>query len=99
MLIIENNGNWEKSQRTSLVYPEMKIDGGTMFLPVGIKEIPMTVTKTDEAGAPISTKEVTGYQFDEYRINKAVDLPEEATTALAEVFELSVAALKIMGVM
>lgn len=99
MLIKSNNGNWEKSQRTSLVYPEMKIDGGTMFLPVGIVPIQMTVTETDEAGEPISTKEVTGYQFDEYRINKAVGLPEEATTALAEAFELSVSALKIMGVM
>lgn len=70
-----------------------------MFLPVGIVPIQMTVTETDEAGEPISTKEVTGYQFDEYRINKAVDLPEEATTVLAEAFELSVSALKIMGVM
>lgn len=70
-----------------------------MFLPVGIVPIQMTVTETDEAGETISTKEVTGYQFDEYRINKAVDLPEEATTALAEAFELSVSALKIMGVM
>lgn len=77
----------------------MKIDGGTMFLPVNITEISMTVSETDEAGVVISTKEVTGYRFDEYRINKAVGLPEEATTALAAAFELSVSALKIMGVM
>ena len=70
-----------------------------MFLPVNIEEIPMTVTETDETGTPISTKEVTGYRFDEYRINKAVGLPEEATAALAGAFELSVSALKIMGVM
>lgn len=99
MLIKGNNGKWEKSHRKSTIYPEMKIDGGTIFLPVNIVEITMTVDETDEAGVVISTTEVTGYQFDEYRINKAEGLPEEATTALATAFQISVEALKILGVM
>lgn len=99
MLIKSNGGNWEMSQRTSLIQPEMKIDGGTIFLPVNIVETPMTIVGTDEAGEPISTEEKMGYQFDEYRINRAVGLPEEAIAALADGFKLETEALKILGVM
>lgn len=99
MLIVENNGNWEKSHRVSTIFPEAKVDGGTMFLPVNITETTVTMPVTDEAGEVISTEEVAGYSFAEYRINKAVDLPEEAAAALAAAFQISTQALKILGVM
>lgn len=99
MLIIENNGNWAKSHRVSTIFPEAKVDGGTMFLPVNITETTVTMPVTDEAGEVISTEEVAGYSFAEYRINKAVDLPEEAAAALAAAFQISTQALKILGVM
>ena len=99
MLIIENNGNWAKSHRVSTIYPEPKVDGGTMFLPVNITDTTVTLPVADEAGEITSTEEVAGYSFDEYRINKAVGLPEEAAAALADAFQLSSQALKILGVM
>lgn len=70
-----------------------------MFLPVNITETTVTLPVTDEDGEIISTEEVAGYSFDEYRINKAVGLPEEASAALAEAFQISTQALKILGVM
>lgn len=70
-----------------------------MFLPVNITETTVTMPVTDEAGEVISTEEVAGYSFAEYRINKAVDLPEEAAAALAAAFQISTQALKILGVM
>ena len=70
-----------------------------MYLPVNITETTVTLPVTDEDGEVISTEEVTGYAFDEYRINKAVELPEEASAALADAFQLSSQALKILGVM
>ena len=99
MLIIENNGNWERSKRTSQIYPEAHIDGGTMFLPINIEETTILEPVYDEEGVEISTTERSGYSWDEYRINKAVDLPEEASAALADAFQISVQALKILGVM
>lgn len=99
MLILENNGNWEKSHRVSTIFPEPKVDGGTMFLPVNITETTVTLPVTDEAGEVTSTQEVAGYSFDEFRINKAVGLPEEAAEALADAFKLETQALKILGVM
>lgn len=98
MLIVENNGNWEKSHRVSTIYPEAKVDGGTMFLPVNITDATVVVPVTDESGEQTATEEVAGYAFDEYRINKAVDLPEEAAAALAAAFQISTQALKILGV-
>lgn len=70
-----------------------------MFLPVNITETTVTLPITDEAGEVTSTKEVQGYAFEEYRINKAVGLPEEAAEALADAFKLETEALKILGVM
>lgn len=99
MLIVENNGNWAKSHRVSTIFPEAKVDGGTMFLPVNITETTVAMPVTDDAGEVTSTEKVSGYEFDEYRINKAVDLPEEAAKALADAFQISVQALKILGVM
>lgn len=70
-----------------------------MFLPVNISETTVVVPVTDESGEQMATEEVAGYAFDEYRINKAVDLPEEAAAALAAAFQISTQALKILGVM
>lgn len=70
-----------------------------MFLPVNITETTVTLPVTDGGGEVTSTQEVTGYSFDEYRINKAVGLPEEAAEALADAFKLETQALKILGVM
>lgn len=70
-----------------------------MFLPVNITDATVVVPVTDESGEQTATEEVAGYAFDEYRINKAVDLPEEAAAALAAAFQISTQALKILGVM
>lgn len=70
-----------------------------MFLPVNITETTVILPVTDEAGEVVSTEKVAGYSFDEYRINKAVGLPEEAAEALADAFKLETQALKILGVM
>lgn len=70
-----------------------------MFLPVNITETTVAVPATDESGEQTDTEEVAGYAFDEYRINKAVDLPEEAAIALASAFQISTQALKILGAM
>lgn len=99
MLILKNNGNWEKSERTSKIYPEAHVDGGTMFLPINIEETTLFEPVYDEDGEIISTEKVAGYSFGEYRINKAVNLPEEAAAALAAAFQISTQALKILGVM
>lgn len=85
--------------RTSKVYPEAHIDGGTMYLPINISDTTLTEPVYDEAGELVSTKEVAGYAFEEYRINKAEGLPAEATAALAGAFQISTQALKILGVM
>lgn len=84
--------------RTSTVYPDPHIDGGTMFLPVNISETTIQIPCEDDSGN-VTYADTPGYRFDEYRINKAVDLPEEATQAMAEAFQLSCQALKILGVM
>lgn len=99
MLIVKNNGNWEMSVRTSKRYPEPKIDGGTLFLPINITETTLVECVLDENEEVVSSTEVPAYRFDEYRINKAEGLPEGAASALAEAFQLSVSALKILGVM
>lgn len=70
-----------------------------MFLPINIEETTILEPVFDEEGNEISTTEHAGYSFDEYRINKAINLPEEASAALAGAFQLSVQALKILGVM
>ena len=70
-----------------------------MFLPLNITETTIIEPVLDEEGNEISTTEHLGYSFDEYRINKAANLPEEASAALAGAFQLSVQALKILGVM
>lgn len=85
--------------RTSKIYPEAHIDGGTMYLPINISDTTLIEPVYDEAGELVSTKEVAGYAFEEYRINKAEGLPEEATAALAGAFQISTQALKILGVM
>lgn len=69
-----------------------------MYLPINISDTTLTEPVYDETGAQVSTEEVAGYAFDEYRINKAVGLPEEAASALADAFQLSNQALKILGV-
>lgn len=70
-----------------------------MFLPINISETTLTEPVYDEIGEVVSNEKVAGYSFDEYRINKAVGLPEEASTALADAFQISTQALKILGVM
>lgn len=70
-----------------------------MFLPVNITETTVTLPVTNESGEQTATEETTGYAFDEYRINRAVDLPAEAYAALADAFQISTQALKILGVM
>lgn len=99
MLIVKNSGNWEMSERTSKKYPEPRIDGGTLFLPVNITETTLPEYTHDEEGEVVSSVEVAAYHFEEYRINKAEDLPDGAAAALAEAFQISAAALKILGVM
>lgn len=69
-----------------------------MYLPINISDTTLTEPVYDETGVQVSTEEVAGYAFDEYRINKAVGLPEEAASALADAFQLSNQALKILGV-
>lgn len=96
MLIVENGGNWEKSRRTSSVLPEAHIVGGTIFLPVNI--IPAKVSIVEETEESSEIVEVDGYSFDEYRINRAAGLPEEAVAALAAAYGLSMQALSILGV-
>ena len=100
MLILANNGNWEKSERTSTIAPEAHIDGGTVFLPVNISEITMSVPdEVNEDGDVLSYKDVAGYAFDEYRINHPVGLPQEAMDAYQQALVLFTDALKTLGVM
>ena len=80
MLILANNGNWEKSQRESTELPEVHIDGGTVFLPVNVREITVSVAKHAESGTE-GIEEVAGYAFDEYRINHPIGLPKDAMDA------------------
>ena len=87
------------SERTSKQYPEPKIDGGTLFLPINISEITIAEHVLNDSGDVVSTVNINAYRFDEYRINRAEGLPEDASAALAEAFQLSVSALKILGVM
>ena len=100
MLIISNNGNWEKSERTSTIAPEAHIDGGTVFLPVNTTEITMSVPdEVSEDGEVLSYKDAVGYAFDEYRINHPVGLPQEAMDAYQQALVLFTDALKTLGVM
>lgn len=70
-----------------------------MFLPMNITETTILDPVYNDDGEVIANTETAGYSYDEYRINKAVGLPEEASAALADAFQLSVQALKILGVM
>lgn len=97
MLILANNGNWEKSVRTAIQKPEAHIDGGTMFLPLNIKETTVK-TYTENEDGTVTEAEASGYAFDEYRVNRAIGLPDEAVDALAAAFSISVQALEILGV-
>ena len=94
MLIIENGGNWEKSRRTSTITPGAHYVGGTAFLPVNI--VPAKVLVPEEDGE--SFVEVDGYVYDEYRINRAENLPQEAVSTLLAAYIEATHALAIMGV-
>ena len=94
MLIIENSGNWEKSRRTSTITPGAHYVGGTAFLPVNI--VPAKVLVPEEDGE--SFVEVDGYVYDEYRVNRADNLPQEAAAALLDAYIEAVHALNILGV-
>lgn len=91
MHLIANEGNWELSRRTSLLAPEAHVDARTIFLPINITKT--TIPVEDEGGEIIPTD---GYAFDEYRINRAVGLPDEAAAALLAAFGEESAALKIV---
>lgn len=69
-----------------------------MFLPMNISETTVTLPVVNESGEQIAVEETVGYAYDEYRINKVVNLPEEASAALADAFQISTRALKILGV-
>ena len=85
------NGNWEKSERTSLIYPSPSINAGTAYVQLNIHEVMIPVV--DEDG---TEHEEAGYGFDEYHINHAVDLPQEALDALMSAFANDAECLKIV---
>ena len=83
-----------------MIAPEAHIDGGTVFLPVNIREITMSVPdEVEESGDVLSYKDALGYAFDEYRVNHPVDLPQEAMDAYQQALLLFTDALKTLGVM
>lgn len=98
MLIIENSGNWEKSRRTSTITPGAHYVGGTAFLPVNIVPAKVLVPSEDISGEKPVYVEVDGYVYDEYRINRADNLPQEAAAALLDAYIEAVHALNILGV-
>lgn len=99
MLIIENNGNWERSRRTSTIMPDAHYSGGTVFVPVNVSSAKVLVADPDSIeGESQGFIEVDGYVFDEYRINDAVNLPQEAASALLAAFIEAMQALSILGV-
>lgn len=106
MLKIVNDANWEKSERTSLFEPSVYADANTIYLPVNIREVSVPFTEYNLAGEAVGTFDKPGYSYDEYRINRAIDLPEEAATTLATALYLNLeenadmrAALEMMGVL
>jgi len=54
--------------------------------------------ETGQDGEVLTTQEVAGYSFDEYRINHPVDLPQEAMDAYQNALVLFTDALKTLGV-
>ena len=90
-MLTVRNGNWEKSEITSLIYPSPTINAGTAYVPLNIRPAPISVV--DEDG---TEHEEMGYSYDEYRINHAVDLPQEALDALMNAFANNSECLKIV---
>ena len=85
--------NYEVSNRTSLEYPYAHKDGETIFLPINIRDT--RVSTWDEEGVE---HKVPGYAFEEYRINKGSDLPNEAVDAVIDAFIQDEEALKTLGI-
>lgn len=85
------NGNWEKSERTSLILPSPTINAGTAYVPMNIRNVPISVI--DEYG---TEHEEMGYGYEEYRINRAIGLPQEALDALMFAFADNSECLKIV---
>lgn len=85
--------NYEVSTRTSLGFPYAHKDGGTIFLPINIREA--VVSSWNDEGEEL---EEVGYAFEEYRINKGSNIPSEAISAIIEAFVQDEEALKELGI-
>lgn len=89
--------NYEIAQRTSQEYPYARMDAGTIFIPVDIKETKIPVTTENDNSEP-ETVLVSGFSFTEYRINKAEALPDEIVQAIINAFIEDEEALRELGI-
>lgn len=78
------NQNYEISERTSYDLPSPYRDGNVIYIPVNIS------TSTDDDGKTL-------YSFDEWRITKPENLPDECVSDMADIIAEEGTAQKVLS--